>query len=50
MNKYVCLDCLKVTEEADLLDGKCPRCNSDSLMQTYNASDGVTIASADLYK
>lgn len=50
MTEYLCLKCLKVTGREELTDGKCPRCKSDNLMQTYNASDSRTITSADLYK
>lgn len=50
MSKYLCLSCLKISEESELSEGKCPRCGSDSLMKTYNASDSPTITSANLYK
>jgi DNA-directed RNA polymerase subunit RPC12/RpoP len=50
LNEYLCMDCLAISKADDLNDKKCPRCDSDSLMKTYNASDSVTITDIDLYK
>lgn len=51
MSEYLCLRCLSITKADNLTEEKrCPRCDNDNLMKTYNASDSVDITNADFYK
>jgi DNA-directed RNA polymerase subunit RPC12/RpoP len=50
MSEYLCLSCLAITKESELNEGKCPKCDNDHLMKTYNASDSVIITNVNLYK
>lgn len=48
--EYVCLSCLTVSTEKEINDNQCPKCNKESLMKTYNASDSIDIPNRNLYK
>lgn len=50
MSTYLCLSCLLVSKPKELNEGKCPRCDNDHLMKTYNASDSVDIPDVNFYK
>jgi DNA-directed RNA polymerase subunit RPC12/RpoP len=40
--EYMCLRCLAIIKGSELKDGsKCPKCDNDHLLKTYNASDST---------